>query len=174
MNIEEALLTDRSKEMIKRIANYIDTDEKKFAKLMECFFSESQRLTQYASWAVNYCAENHPPLILPYLDQLLKNLDKPLHNSIKRNTIRLLTFIDIPEQHLGHVADLCFNYLNDPKEAIAVRVFSMTVLYHICLKEPDLSNELEVIIKDFLPHGSAGFKARGKKILLALQQLKEE
>ena len=47
----------------------------------------------------------------------------------------------------------------------------MQVLYNVCQKEPDLANELKIVIEEFLPHGTAGFKSRGGKILKKLNKL---
>jgi hypothetical protein len=58
----------------------------------------------------------------------------------------------------------------DPKEPIAVRVFSMSVLANITRHEPDLKKELRIIIEDQLPFASAGFRARAKKVLKELEK----
>ena len=68
----------------------------------------------------------------------------------------------------GEAADICFGYLVDHKETIAVRVFAMTVLGNICRREPDLGIELRLVIEEELPYASAGFKSRAKKILAEL------
>ena len=93
------------------------------------------------------------------------------HDAVKRNTVRLLQGVDLPEELMGRVVDICFKFLLDVKEPVAVRVFSMQVLYNICLKEPELADELRIVIEEFMPHGTAGFKSRGKRILKGLQKL---
>jgi hypothetical protein len=70
------------------------------------------------------------------------------------------------------LANICFGYLSDPKEPIAVRVFSMTVLANMAKENPELKNEIIPIIEDQLPFGSAGFRSRGTKVLKILKSLK--
>ena len=89
---------------------------------------------------------------------------KDAHVAVKRNIMRLLQDIEIPKPLYGTLTDKCFALL-DPKETIAVRVFSMTVLANIAKQEPDLKKELRIVIEDQLPYGSAGFLSRARKVL---------
>ena len=92
---------------------------------------------------------------------------KDAHVAVKRNIMRLLQDIEIPQQLYGTLTDKCFTLL-DPKETIAVRVFSMTVLANIAKQEPDLKKELSIVIEDQLPYASAGFLSRAKQVLKEL------
>ena len=104
------------------------------------------------------------------MTKILKYVQRPyVHNSVKRNVVRLLQFIDIPKKNQRAVVDICFKFFNDKKEPIAVRVFSMTVLAHLTKDIPELKNELVPIIEDELPYGSAGFISRGRKVLKELK-----
>ncbi len=91
--------------------------------------------------------------------------------AVKRNTLKILQFVDIPEDLLGITADICFRLLNDGKEPIAVKVFAMTVIFNIVKKYPELNEELKISIEEQMPFASAGFKSRGNKILKALLKM---
>ena len=52
---------------------------------------------------------------------------------------------------------------------MAVRVFSMSVLARIAHDQPELKNELKIMIEDQLPFGSAAFLARARKVLKQLE-----
>lgn len=172
MDIRAALVQEHSREQAHKICDYIGGDQERFEVLLDLFINDEPRVVQRSAWVLSKCADRHPYLIQPHLRTLLENLKKEkIHDAVKRNTVRVLEKVDLPEDLLGLAADLCFDYLADPKEPIAVRVFSMTILYNICVKEPELSNELRLLIEEFLPHGSAGFKSRGKKTLKALKKL---
>ena len=171
MDLKSAILEERSKAQTMRIVQYIGEDPKRFGKLMALFFEKNNRISHFASWPVGYCAIAHPALIYPYLKRMIAQLDSPLHNAIKRNTLRILSEIELPEELLGEIADVAFRFLDDPKEAIATRVFSMSVCFNITKREPELANELKIIIEDHYPHGSAGFKSRARRILKALSKM---
>lgn len=171
MDIEAALLAEHSKPQAMRIRDYIGRNAGRFEELMQCFFSEEKRLCQRAAWVLSHCVERYPHLVVPHLEAMVAQLKKPIHVTVKRNTVRILQMIHIPEDLQGELVNICFDFLLDPKEAIAVQAFSMTVLYNITLEEPELKEELRVVIEEMMPHGSAGIKSRGGKILKALTKI---
>ena len=111
---------------------------------------------------LGHCIDVDPKQIIPWLDLLVKNLFTEKEDAVKRNTIRALQFVEIPEELWGEAVEICFQFLMG-NEAIAIKVFSMTVLYNLSIKIPEISNELRVVIEDQIPYGSAGFKSRGEK-----------
>lgn len=170
MHIKEALYAEHSKAQCLRIAEYIGRDSERFTELMKCFLGSDPRLTQRAAWAVSHCSDRHPELLYPHLEAMISNLRNKVHVAVRRNTVRLLQYLDIPEELLGEAADICFSYLADPGETIAVKVFSLTVLANICKREPDLGNELKLLLEEQLPYSSAAFKNRAGKILRELDK----
>lgn len=166
MNLEAETLREHSKRQTVKIARWVGSDKKRFDQLMALFLKGEYRVTQRSAWIVNTCAENHPELIRPHLGKMIKRMQEPgVHVAVKRNVIRILQFIETPDKLLGAVATVCFDYLASPEEPIAVKVFSMTVLANIAQKEPDLKNELRLVIEQQLSHGSMGFCSRARKVM---------
>ncbi|MEO7988362.1 MAG: hypothetical protein ABI663_02410 [Chryseolinea sp.] len=166
MDLQKEVLKEHSKAQAHKLAGYVGYNVSRFKSLVEVYLAGPYRVTQRAAWPLSICAERHPDLILPHLKKLLDFLSKPgIHDSVKRNTLRLLQFIDIPKRNYGQVAELCFEYLQSKKEPVAVKVFSMTVISRIIKDEPDLRNELKVIIEDLMPYSSPAFVSRGRKVL---------
>ena len=64
----------------------------------------------------------------------------------------------------------CFKFLESSTEALAVKVFSMTVLSNLAKQYPEIVPEIKIVIEDQLPHQSAGFKSRAKKVLKDLDK----
>ncbi len=170
MNLLSEILKEHSKSQTLKIVKWVGWDKQRFKQLMLLFLEGEYRVTQRSAWMISTCADNHPELIRPYLKKMILKTQEPgVHDAVKRNVVRILQKIEIPVSLTGRVTDICFNFLADKKEAIAVRVFSMTVLYHITKKEPDLRNELRWLIEESLPEEKAAFKSRGKKILKNLK-----
>ena len=166
MDIRQALMTEHSKRQTMAIVEFVGEDPKRFAELMKVFFAGDYRLTQRAAWPMNYCAERHPKLILPYLPKLLDCLTcEDMHAAVKRNVMRLLQYVEVPKRLAGRVYASSVELLDDPQEMIAVRVFAMTVAARIAKSEPDLMNELRLIVRKHLPHSTAAFRARAKQVL---------
>ncbi len=165
MDLRQELLKEHSKAQAQRIANYIGDDSHLFGELMDLFLNEPYRINQRAAWIVSHCADTYPHLIQPYLKPLIENLQGPIHVAVKRNTVRVLQDIEIPDNLKGILAEKCFEFLTSNQEPVAVRVFSMTILAHMANKLHDLKKELSIIIEDQMPFASAGFISRGTKVL---------
>lgn len=166
MDIRQALMAGHSKQSTMAIVEFVGDDSKRFAELMKLFFAGDYRLTQRAAWPMNYCAERHPKLILPYLPKLLACLNREdMHVAVKRNVMRLLQYIEIPKRLTGKVYSQAVDLLDNADEPIAVRCFAMTVAARIAKSEPDLLNELRLIVSKHLPHSTAAFKVRAKQVL---------
>ena len=107
MNIVWEVLREHSKAMTYRIVTYVGNDPDRFGELVKAFLEGPYRVTQRSGWPLSYCVEHHPKLIRPHLRRIIKNLETPgLHDSVKRNTIRLLQFIDVPKSLQGAVAQV--------------------------------------------------------------------
>jgi hypothetical protein len=165
MNIRGEILKEHSKKQSEKIAAYIGSDEKRLAELMNLFVGDTYRVTQRAAMIVSICTERNPKLIEPFLLRMVNNLDGKIHDAVKRNTLRVFQFIELPKKLWGKTADICFRFLMDADEPIAVKVFAMTVAGNICKHEPELKNELQLVIEDQLENASAGFRSRAKRIL---------
>ena len=164
--LEDMLLLEHSKAQTMRIVHWVGADADRLALLFEVFLGNVYRLTQRSAWAVRYVAEKHTELMAPYYPVLLEALRrKPLHDAVKRNVLYVFEALEIPPECYDDLADHCFRYLADPKEAIAVRCASMSILEKICRAIPELRSELQMLIEEHLEFGGAGFKSRGKRIL---------
>lgn len=166
MNIREALLDEHSRKQCDCIVEYVGVDQKKFDELVSIFLNDEYRLVQRAAWPLSYCVTAHPNLIKKHLKRIIQNLKKPgIHNAVKRNTVRLLEVVVIPKPLHGEVMDTCFQYIADPKEMVAVKAFSLTVLGNLAKQYPAIIPELKLIIDDQWQHETAAFKSRAKKLL---------
>ncbi len=165
MNIRDEILREHSRKQSEKIAKYIGSDKKRFAELMNLFLGNTYRVTQRAAWIVSICSERNPKLIQPYLSKMVKMMEGKVHDAVKRNTLRIFQNIELPKSLWGKTVDVCFRFLISPDEPIAIKIFAMTVASNICKHEPELKNELELVIEDQMENASAGFSARAKRIL---------
>ncbi|MEK6783121.1 MAG: hypothetical protein AABY93_15580 [Bacteroidota bacterium] len=169
MNLIELLEKEHSKAQCDKIVKYVGRNPKRFEELVNVFLNGPYRITQRSAWPLSNCVEQHPDLIKPHLKRILQFVKKPnVHDAVKRNTLRFLQFIEIPRSLQGLSVDVCFTFLLDTHEPIAIRVFAMTVLTNLSRVLPELKNELIPIIEDQLPFGSPGYISRGKRCLKEL------
>ena len=112
MNLKESLPEYHSQVETQRILHWIDGSPQRFAELMDIFFEGNTRKNQYAAGIMIHCIDRWPYLITPYIEKFILNLqNEGLHDAIKRNTVRVLQDVEIPENLHGVIAEICFNYL---------------------------------------------------------------
>ena len=102
---------------------------------------------------------------------MLENLRRPVHDAVKRNTLRIVQTAELTEEQMGLAADLCFAIVPDPDEPIAARAYALTICHRICQAEPALCGELKLVIESCFASSPAAVKSRGRKILKALERM---
>ena len=153
------------------LAKEIGENQERFDELIAIMLSADPLTAPRAAWVASHCANMHPWLVTKHLIHLIQNLQNPVHDAIKRNTLRMVRYMEIPEDMMGLTTDVCFKFMDSEKEPIAVKVYAMDVLFRIIEKFPEMKEELKITIKDQLPFGSAGFRNRGAKILKMLDKM---
>lgn len=173
MNIREALLKEHSRQQCDKIVHYIGNSQTRFDELIALFFSNEYRVVQRAAWALSYSAIAHPSLIKKHLKKLIENLNKPgIHDAVKRNTVRLLQTTEVPPSLHGQIMNVCFRFVEDPDEAVAIKAFSLTVLYNLSKQYPEIIPEIKLLISEGMPRQTAAFASRAKKILKGFESKK--
>lgn len=172
MILREVILKENSKTNSNKIADWISTDEKRFEELMQLLLTDEYRVVQRSAWIISIIAEKHPNLLQPYLEKMVFRMkEEHLPVAVKRNVLRILQFMHLPKHLHGTVMETGFLFLNDPKEAIAVRVFSMTVLCNLAEIYPDIKPELETSINEVMNQEPApAFRSRARKVLHQLMK----
>ena len=167
--LREEILKEHSLAQCKKIVQWIGSDQQRFNELFNLFLTDEYRVTQRAAWPLSKCVELHPEFIKKNFGKLINNLQRShLHDAIKRNTIRLLQYVDIPKKYQGQVMNICFSYVEAPKEAVAIKAFSLTVLGKLAKSYPEILPEIKLLIEEQLPHQTAAFKSRAKQLLKSL------
>jgi hypothetical protein len=169
MDLAKAALKEHSKAQANKIIKWVGENQERFSMLVEAFIKGPYRVTQRLAWPLSYCVEYHPKLAKPHLNKLinaLSVLNAP--EAVKRNIVRLLQHAEIPSRYHGKIIEICFRFLSDPKQSIAVRVFAMSVLARLAEHHNEITKELRIIIEDQLPYSSPAFASRARKVFRQL------
>jgi 8-oxo-dGTP diphosphatase len=145
-----------------------------FLKLFEYSLSSDKKLAFRASWTLTKVCDRFPEVIYPYLPQIVETLNKIDNESTLRCLLRIISLSDLEKisgRQQGLLTDFCFSILNSGFSAIAVKAYSMEILYKLSLIYPGLANELSTSINVLMEDGSAGITARGRMILRKLSEM---
>ena len=166
MVLREQLLKEHSKSNCDKIVKWIGSSQQRFDELFNLFVGDEYRVVQHAAWPLSYSVIAHPQLVKKHFNKLITNLDKPgIHSAVKRNTMRFLQEIIIPEKYHGRLMDTCFRYISVPGEAIAVKAFSLTVLEKLSRVYPEIIPEIKLLIEENYDRETPAFRSRAKKFL---------
>lgn len=145
-----------------------------FIKLFEYSHSPDKKLAFRASWTLTKVCDRFPELIYPYLQQIVSTLAEINNESTLRSFLRIISLTDLEKvnahQH-GLLADFCFSKLNSGLSAIAIKAYSLEIVYKLALIYPELANELSATINMLQGDGSAGIVARGRLIMKKLADM---
>lgn len=174
MQLREEILKEHSRAQSRSITRWIGNNPARLDQLVQLFLFDEYRVVQRAAWIMSLVAEVHPLLLKPHLPAMVDRMgDDNIPVAVKRNVVRVLQHMDIPEDLQGPVMNYCFRFLEDPAETVAVRAFSMTVLARLARQYPDIKQEIVLLIEDQLREGAtAGFVSRGKRTLKELEKIK--
>ena len=166
MDLRQTILAEHSKANCNKIVKWVGNSQKRFAELFNLFLNSEYRVNQRAAWPLSYCVIDHPELISPHLAKLFKNLHKhDIQDFVKRNTVRLLQYIDIPKKFHGEIMDICLRHISSPREPAAIKAFSLSILHNLSQQYPEIKNEVKLIIEERWPYETAAFHSRAKKFM---------
>lgn len=145
-----------------------------FHKLFDYSFSSNKHLAFRASWTLTKVCDKFPEMIVPYLPQVVETLSRIENVGALRSFLRIIAqsdFNDFKSRQHGLLADFCFDILKSADSAIAVKAYSMEILYKLAVIYPELANELSANIIVLMEDGTAGITSRGRTILKKLAEL---
>ena len=167
----ELLQSGRSKAQINLLIQWIGHDHERLTQLMNILLGPDRKMAEYAAWAVGTLGHQSPHRFDSWMEQMVELLHRRgVHPAVHRNILRIFVKIDPPAAVFDGLAEACFVFLGDEKSDIAVRAFSVHILAKICKKEPELWQELKILLELHTPQGSAGLKSIGKKYLAYIAQ----
>jgi len=146
MEIIEFLKIDSSRLNADMVVDKIEEDPDRFEEVWKLALRDESPLSMRASRALWLFARKHPYYLEPYVPDLIRSLHILKSEGVRRNIINMLTFIDIPEEHLGELFDLSLGVLESSSESIANKANSMTVLYNIQIPADSSAIERRALI----------------------------
>lgn len=174
MELRERILQEHSKKNTDLIIGWIGKRKDRFRELMQLFLNDEYKVVQRCAWIIGICGAETPDRIQAYIPPMLaKCRENGIPIAVKRNVLRCLARLDeLPTESHEEAMNLCFDFLGDAKETVAVRCFAMSVLANLSRHYPDIKNALNETLHYILEHEelSPGFLARSRMTLKALKR----
>ena len=166
MQLRSEILKEHSKAQAQKIIDWVGHSQERFDALVQLFLGDEYRVTQRAAWPLSYIAIEHPSLAKKHLPVFVKLLSNAkLHKAVRRNVMRLLQFVEIPEELHGELMNHCFDFIADVNEAAAVKAFSLSILEKLSKQYPDIQSEIKTIVQERWDYETPAFHVRARKWL---------
>jgi len=143
-------------------------------KLVDFSYSADKRLAGHSSWSLTKVFDLNMDLVAPFLPAIIGSLQKITNESTERNFLKIVSLSeigDLSEKYHGILAEHCFNRLRSGFSSIAIKAYSMEIIYKLALIYPELVNELAASLSMLKDDKSAGIIARSRIILKKLDRL---
>lgn len=160
-------LYDSHRHTAEMVSEAMEKNPEDFDILYYLAFSEPYPMNMRCANVCRYSCTKKPELILPYLDELPEKLKNCKTDGVKRCFLKIyadLLHVDY-FRNIDKLTEVCFNFLLDVKESVAIRAYSMDIIFKICHFEPDLKNELLEIAHFETESPFSGMVAKAKKII---------
>jgi hypothetical protein len=169
VNLED-LLPDTGKLTAIHAADVAMQRTELIPKLIKLAFADTYPLSLRAANTVEIIDSQKPSLIQPFYFKMINALTNFKVDGVKRCFLKLFTrHADLNnEEVLCTLINACFAFVASPDEAVAIKAYSLQILYQISNREPELKNELIFAILDQLDKNPESFKNLGNKILKKL------
>ncbi|RLD44740.1 MAG: hypothetical protein DRI86_06725 [Bacteroidetes bacterium] len=169
--IKNFIINDISKDNINAIIKNNKVNQEMIDLLWKISISNVHPQSWRAAWMLFHLLNNsNKEYIRPYLDQMLDLLNTFTHNGQKREIMKIILLFDVEEIEMGKAVNICFKILLNSKEALAVRVHAMQIIFNISIIEPELKSELKDVLKIIIQEDSPALRGRGRILLKKLKK----
>lgn len=163
----------RSTQSVKALANSCSLDPEAFDSLLLYCSDANKHIATYASWTATHAFDMQPDVVgEKQIEWLFRALETTQFNAVRRNLMRILQTAHLNPDHVCKAADYAFQYFKDPKQDIAVRAFSVTVLENCLYSLPEIAEEAAFVIERELPYTGPAIRARSMRFLKTRSKMK--
>ena len=161
-----------------RMARSIMENPELVDPLLDIAYSLKEPLSSRACWSIEFAARQDLRFLDNYLDRFISGMSTVKSDSSVRPVAKIcelliLEYYQNSSQHnpsnlshdqLEQIATACFDWLIEDQK-VAPKAYSMTCLYHLGKTFKWIHPELKLVLEDNYASGSAGYKARARRIL---------
>lgn len=107
---------------------------------------EKQTVSWRAIWVCEKLSEKHPEWFVPMREEIIQRLLGCAHDGSKRLLMSILYNIPNSSPISIELLNYCFDHMLAPQESIGVQALSIRMTYKLCKDEPELLQELRLIL----------------------------
>lgn len=144
--LQDALCAHISQFSVNQLAWKIEQEDELFHTLYSIAMNNDSSAANRALWVCEKLSEKHPSLFAPCYDELTTRLLTCNNDTARRLLLSILFNLPVPTPLPIHLLNYCFDHLLNPQDSIAVQALCIKLVYLLCRQQPELQQELQVIL----------------------------
>ena len=164
-DLMKLLLQGNSRSYTDFVADIVNKRPELVGELWQIYLAAEEPVSRRAAWIIDTASENKPEWVEPFLPALIAKLPLFNHDGLKRHALRMIARLPFPIGLEGELMNITFELLLSTTESVAVKMYSIQILYRLSATEPDILQELYDTIEFQIADGTPGFKSIGSKLM---------
>ena len=165
-------LGDSSRALSLLTASMVYEEPSLFNVFIELSLEDEKHYAERASRVICICSHRFPELFRPHCSRVIIALKRLKSEGAMRNLLKTLAEVPVKlsKKDKTILLNQCFDYLVSADYPVAVKVFSMQILYNMSIEIPEIGEELGRILEERMPDASPGYRSRARRIMLEMRK----
>lgn len=163
LRIGDLRTTGRSKEVVMLVLS----NPVLFEDVINAILADDPGTRMRASDAAEKITQIHSEWLHPHKNLFLERISKIKQQEVRWHTAQMLPRIKFTKTERRSVFNLLLTYLED--QSRIVKTYTMQALADIAIQDNAYLKEVQRLLSVLIQEGSPAMKARGKKLLLTLE-----
>lgn len=152
------------------LADFLAKQPERIPELLKIILREDEPVSRRGAWYFSTLFDKYPHLVIPYVDELIANLEKIKSQAILRCFLRTISRVQIEEQYHAYLIQYSADTIISNKSEIAVKAMAMDIFFQIAKIQPELFTELEYMIDFIYPEGSKGIQNKCRRMTVYIEK----
>ncbi len=168
--LSELIMAEHSRSQADFIADVVLKHPNLISELINIVIADEEPISRRAAWPLRIVSDRNHEIIYPFTPLIIDKLQRIETVSIQRAFLAILINSTIPEDYHGELLQFTSEILLNAGSPVASIIYSADIFYKLSIKEPELLNELKLMLEYQLPFGSAGVKSKCRKIIKKIEK----
>lgn len=148
------------------IAKHVLQHRDEFETLYQFTSNADSRIAWHALWVCEKLCDMDKSFFYPKRNELIARLTQCTHSGLSRIMLNIISELQTDDDISVELLNCCLDNITNAYQPVSVQCASLKLAYELCKSEPDLLNELKLIIDGAMSENrSAGWLSVEKKIL---------
>ncbi len=169
-SLSDIVMAEHSRSQADFIADIVISRPQLIKELLDIVLLNHEPISRRASWPLRIISDRDNKLLEPYVHIIIEQLPNIDNVAIRRAFLAVLVNVVIPEEYHGELLQFLSEVLINAGSPVASLIYSADIFYKISMDEPELLNELKLMLELLIPFGTPGVKSKCRKTIKKIEK----